>query len=77
MFSTVIMLLTLFGVAFASAGALFVSLRNAPEGYEDHTGFNYVLWRNDPPETPNVACVWSGDFTWKWLPSVDPVPASA
>ena len=42
-----------------SLGAIvmFVAAGNAPEGYEDETGFHRV-WRNNDPERADVACVW-------------------
>lgn len=37
-----IVALGLLGFSFASAGAILFELRNAPEGYEDHSGFHLV-----------------------------------
>ena len=47
---------------FYSLGAIivFFELRNAPEGYEDETGFN-VMWQNNNPDATDVACVWDLD----------------
>jgi len=45
--------------AFYAVGALAmaVAAHNAPEGWQDETGF-HILWRNDDPDRADVACVW-------------------
>ena len=37
--------------------AMFVMMRQAPEGYEDQEGF-HIHWKNNDPEVRDVACVW-------------------
>src|ERR1700722_11172265 len=37
---------------------LFVSLRDAPEGYEDADGF-HSLWCNKRAELQDVSCIWT------------------
>jgi len=46
--------------ALLAAGLIVmtVELRNAPEGRQDESGFQYV-WRNFTPDTRDVACVWA------------------
>jgi hypothetical protein len=39
--------------------AMYISALNAPEGWEDETGF-HVLWRNNDPGRANVVCIWDG-----------------
>ncbi|MGB8169495.1 MAG: hypothetical protein WCF18_18490 [Chthoniobacteraceae bacterium] len=52
-------ILSLIGGVFAlGAACLAVGIYNAPEGYEDETGF-HVLWRNNSPEVADVACIWT------------------
>jgi hypothetical protein len=45
--------------AITACGAIPViyAMLNAPEGYEDETGF-HLVWSNNTPETPDIACVW-------------------
>jgi hypothetical protein len=57
-FITMMTFLALFGGLFAVATALLLyEMHNAPEGYEDETGFHFV-WRNNTPEAADVVCVW-------------------
>jgi hypothetical protein len=46
----------IFGLA-----VIAIALRNAPEAYEDETGFHYLetIWRNNSPEARDIACVWT------------------
>ena len=46
------------GLYSVGAFILFFGVRNAPEGFEDESGF-YVVWRNNDPERANISCVWS------------------
>ena len=41
-------------------GLIFVliELRDAPEGYQDESGFHYV-WRNNRPEVRDISCIWT------------------
>jgi hypothetical protein len=41
-----------------SFGILYTCARNAPEGYEDESGFHFA-WRNNRPDVPDVVCIWS------------------
>lgn len=38
-----------------------IALRNAPEAYEDESGFHYLetIWCNNTPDARDVACVWT------------------
>ena len=49
-------LLWIFGLS-----VIAIALRNAPEACEDEDGFHYLetIWRNNSPDTRNVACVWT------------------
>lgn len=53
-----ILLTSFAGILVTGAVLTALGLHNAPEGYEDETGFNY-LWQNNAPEIPNVACIWT------------------
>lgn len=53
------MILTFLAGIFAVGAVMTaIGLHNAPDGYEDETGFHYELWHNNAPEIPNVACIW-------------------
>lgn len=54
-----ISLFWIFGLA-----VMAIALRNAPEAYEDETGFHFLdtIWRNNSPEARDVACVWTEGF---------------
>lgn len=52
--------LIILGCVYALGAIItLVSARNAPEGWEDETGF-HVVWRNNDPERADVACIWDG-----------------
>jgi hypothetical protein len=50
----------IFGLA-----VIAIALRNAPEAYEDETGFHFLdtIWRNNSPESRDIACVWTDGLT--------------
>lgn len=50
-------LASLGGLYFVGSIVVIFGIRNAPEGYEDETGF-HVVWCNNDPEVADVACVW-------------------
>lgn len=56
-------LLALLGVLYFVGGLILTfGVRNAPEAYEDESGFN-IVWTNNDPERANVACVWGVEAT--------------
>ena len=61
--------LLLITAAFFLLGLIPVvnGIRQAPEGFEDSSGFN-VVWRNNSPEIRDVSCVWVSAST---IPAVD------
>lgn len=44
-------------ITLSGTAALVIAMLNAPEGYEDETGFHFV-WANNSPEVADIACVW-------------------
>lgn len=51
------------GCLFAFSGfVVLFGAQNAPEGWEDETGFN-VAWSNNSSEIADVACVWDRTLT--------------
>ncbi len=48
-----ILTLTLLGLSFASTGLIVFELQNAPEGFEDQSGFHLV--RKDPTRRETAA----------------------
>ena len=36
---------------------MLIELRNAPEGYQDETGF-HIAWQNNSEHAQDVSCVW-------------------
>lgn len=51
-------LIVLSALLIAGMIVMTVELRNAPEGRQDESGFNYV-WRNFTPDTRDVTCIWA------------------
>ncbi len=52
--------LILLGALYAfGALAMIVAAHNAPEAWQDETGF-HIVWRNNDPDAADVACVWDG-----------------
>ena len=45
------------GLLLCGTIIIIAEIRNAPEAYEDETGF-HIVWQNNHPETADVACVW-------------------
>jgi hypothetical protein len=51
-------LLSLFATTMlCGTAAMVFAMFNAPEGYEDESGF-HIVWANNSPEIPDIACVW-------------------
>jgi hypothetical protein len=46
------------GILLAGYVVMAFGLRDAPEGYEDETGF-HLVWRNNAPEMRDVVCIWA------------------
>ncbi len=52
-------LLTIFaGILVAGTVVMALGIKNAPEGFEDETGFHFI-WRNNAPEVRDVVCIWA------------------
>jgi hypothetical protein len=46
------------GIGLCGLIFMVVELRDAPEGYQDESGFHFV-WRNNRPEVPDISCIWA------------------
>jgi len=53
------MITLLFLAMLFLAGAVVITLgmRDAPEAYEDASGF-HLVWKNDAPHRRDIVCVW-------------------
>jgi hypothetical protein len=45
------------GIGLCGLVFLLTELREAPEGYQDESGFHFV-WRNNAPEVADISCIW-------------------
>ena len=39
---------------------ILLQWRDAPEGYQDETGF-HIAWRNNSDQAQDISCVWISD----------------
>jgi hypothetical protein len=48
----------LLGIGLCGVLFMLLELRDAPEGFQDESGFHFV-WQNNRPEVPNISCIWT------------------
>ena len=46
------------GIYLIGFVTMFVTIRNAPEGFQDDTGLN-IVWQNHSPGLKNTTEIWS------------------
>ncbi len=46
------------GIALCGIVLMLLEMRNAPEGYEDESGF-HIWWHNNRPDIVDVSCIWT------------------